>query len=86
MLEAARATASHPIKISKLWFEYNKEELMKRISKRNEILHKTRNEVLNEEELEKRKRELRRKQKYIYNQTRIAVERWAEDHAEKYIT
>ncbi len=58
MLEAARTTASHPIKISKSWFQHNKEELTKVISERNEILHKTINGVLNEEELEKRKREL----------------------------
>ena len=53
------------------------------MEKRNRALHRTREKNLSEEELKARKDDLRRMQKGIYDQTRVAMERWALFHAER---
>ena len=77
LMEAARETASRPIEVNKPWFDFNKEILVPMMEKRNRALHRTRENNLSEEELEARKDDLRRMQKGIYDQTRVAIERWA---------
>ena len=81
MMEAARETASTPIRVNRSWFEYNKDVLAPAIDERNKLLFKSRDSDLSEEELKQLKEKLRRQQKYIYDQSRVAYERWAEDHA-----
>ena len=62
-MEAARETASRPIKVNKPWFDFNKEILVPMMKERNRALHRTREKNLSEEELEARKDDLRRMQK-----------------------
>ena len=73
-MEAARETASRPIKINKPWFNFNEDTLMQMMEERNRLLYRTRQEGLSEVELEARKDDLRRMQKGNYDETRVAME------------
>ena len=53
------------------------------MEKRNRALHRTGEKNQSEEELEARKDDLRRMPKGIYDQTRVAMERWALFHAKR---
>ena len=83
MIEAAQATSSQPIKVNKSWFDYNKDVLLPLMEERNRLLHATRHQTLSDNDLEHIKSELRRMQKHIYDQSNIAIERWAQYHATK---
>ena len=82
-METARETSSDVAQVSKAWFEYNKDELMRSMEERNRLLHLTRIAGLPTEELKQVKADLRRMQSHIDDESRLAMGRWAEDHATK---
>ena len=83
MIEAAGEAATSPMRVDKSWFEYNKEILMPLIDERNALLHQTRVSGLPPDEMEERKKKLRELQRYIYDQSRIAYGKYAQELAEK---
>ena len=63
-MEAAKETASKPIKINKPWFDFNKETLVPLMEERNRLLFEIKDPAdLSERYLEARKDDLRRMQR-----------------------